>query len=119
MKAYKVIVLSTISLMLFNSCGEKEGGLSGGSIYFKQAMLKWEGDYSYDGCGFFIEIEGKTYKAENENIIGEEFKSKHQMLVLLEFKFLDETVSYICGDFYRTKQIDGIKIISIKLILKD
>lgn len=115
----RIVVLLFSACSLFLSCETEEEFLSNDKIYLKQAILNWEGDYSYDGCGFFIEFDNKTYKPENEKIIGKEFKSNEQMLVLMEFKFLDEPVSYVCGDFYRTKQIDGIKIISIKLILKD
>ena len=96
------------------SCEENEDALLNGGIYLKRATLRWKGDYSYDGCGFFIDIDGKTYKPENEEIIGNEFRVHEPISVILKFKILQQKVKYLCGDFYKTKEIEGIKIFSIQ-----
>ncbi|RPI72012.1 MAG: hypothetical protein EHM47_09075 [Ignavibacteriales bacterium] len=98
-------------LILFDvltSCNKEE------ELYTKEALISWTGDYAADGCGFYLTIDAKTYKPENENIIGDEFKSFDSSIkVLLKFNYLDKKVIYWCG-FTGQQEMDGLKIISIE-----
>jgi len=89
----------------FISCNDDE------QIQTKEAKLEWQGEYAVDGCGFFVEIDGKKYKPENENIIGNELKTSDQLLVLIKFEYLNREIEYHCG--LQLHKIEAIKIISI------
>jgi hypothetical protein len=96
-------------LFTFNSCDEEE------QVYTKEAILKWTGDYAVDGCGFFLKIDDKDYKPENENFISDEFKNFPNLSVLVKFIYLERKIPYGCG-LTGPHQIAGIKIISIEKI---
>jgi len=106
MRIYKYIFLLLL-LFAFISCDEEE------QVYTKEAVLKWQGYYAADGCGFFLEIDNKEYKPENENIINDEFKVSDSTLVLVTFECLREKIEYWCG-WSGQLQMEGIKIKSIE-----
>jgi len=99
-----------ISLFIFISCNETEK-----EVYTKEAILKWQGDYAVDGCGFFIEIDNEEYKPENEDFIGDEFKMSGNIPVIVKFKYTGEKVTYYCSRV-SPLEADGIKLISIEKI---
>ena len=109
MKIYKYIFL-LFPLFIFISCSDSEE-----KIYTKEAVLKWQGNYASDGCGFFLEIDDKEYKPENEDFIGDEFKTGEDISVIVKFKYLEKKVTYVCG-WTGQLQTDGVKIISIEKI---
>jgi hypothetical protein len=108
LRIFKYIFL-LLSLIVFFSCDEEE------QVFTKEAILKWQGDYAVDGCGFFLEINKKEYKPENEDFLGDEFKTGEDISVIVKFKYSEKKITYACGwmDQLRT---DGIKIISIEKI---
>jgi hypothetical protein len=83
------------------------------NIFRKEAILIWQGEYDVDGCGFFVEIENKRYKPQNESFIGDEFKTD-TTFVLIGFIYLDREIEYWCGDLPFVSKKDGIKVFSIK-----
>ena len=85
------------------------------NTYIKDASVRWKGEYAVDGGGFFVEIDNKTYKAENEEIIGEEFKTDRPVPALIEFKLLNKKIEYFCDDMPYKNKIEGIKIFSITI----
>jgi hypothetical protein len=108
MKINKYIFL-LMPLLIFISCNETE------EVYTKEAILKWQGYYAADGCGFFVEIDNKEYKPENEDFIGDEFQISGDISVIVKFKYSEKKVTYLCG-WTGQLQSDGIKIISIEKI---
>jgi len=90
LKTYKYVFLF---LPLFTpiSCNE-----AAEEVYTKEAILKWQGYYAADGCGFFVEIDNKEYKPENENFIGDEFKISGDISVIIKFKYSEEKITYWC-----------------------
>ena len=39
----------------------------------------------------------KEYKPENEDFIGDEFKTGEDISVIVKFKYLEKKVTYVCG----------------------
>ena len=113
MKTLPATIIAAVVVLLNLSCSEKEDILTDNNTYIKNASIRWQGDYAVDGCGFFVDIDNKTYKPENEEIIGEDFKTDHPVPALLEIKFLERKVEYYCGDLPYINKIEGIRILSI------
>jgi len=105
MKFLFMILIAMFSVFI-SSCKDKD------ETFSKEAMLIWEGET--DGCGFFFEIENQRFKAENEEIIPNEFKSIPQAKVKIKFEYLNRNLNYICGIAPTQHQIAGIKIHSIE-----
>ncbi len=104
----KYFFLFVIVVNVF-SCSDEE------EVYSKQALLIWQGPYAADGCGFFIKIDDKEYKPDNENFIGDEFKQADSTDVNVKFSFTEDKIVYYCGrggQFH----IDGIHVITIDKI---
>lgn len=81
------------------------------------ATISWHGQYEADGCGFFVQIEGRRYKASNEELIGDEFKTLDDSAsVQLEYTILPNKIVYSCHDAPWPYEIDGIEIISIQAL---
>lgn len=99
-------------LFLIVACSESTNP-SGASVQ-KQAIVYWQGDYAVDGCGFFVEIDSKMYKPENENVLGDEYKSDNPSDVLINFEYLDHKINKACFDSRSQTEYDAIRIISIK-----
>lgn len=98
-----------LPLLIFISCDKGE------EVYTKEAILKWQGDYATDGRGYFLEIDHKEYKPENEDFLGDEFKSDEDISVIVKFRYSEEKITYWCG-WAGQLQIYGVKIISIEKI---
>ncbi len=84
------------------------------NVQTKEAILSWEGEYAADGCGFFIEIDNKKYKPENEDVINNQFKTTENIKVKIRFKYLNRPIKYNCG--LSSHETDGIKVLSIEKI---
>ena len=79
------------------------------------AIVNWTGAYEVDGCGFFIKINNKEYKAVNEEIIGDEFRTFFDSsYAQLKYINLNTKIYYLCGDLPFEQKIDGIEILSIE-----
>ncbi len=83
-------------------------------IHTKEVFISWHGDYEVDGCGFFILIDLIRYKASNEEMIGEEFKTEEIMSALIEYENLGKKTQYLCGDSPFPEEINMLKIHSIE-----
>ena len=57
-------------LFLILGCEDKKED----KILEANALLHWTGDYSVDGCGFFIVTSDNEYKPEDEGAIDDSFK---------------------------------------------
>jgi len=55
-------LITFLALLLILGCEDKKED----KILEADALLRWDGDYSYDGCGFFIVISENEYKPEDE-----------------------------------------------------
>ena len=96
--------------MIFIGCTKEKTG--------QDAILLWRGEYEADGCGIFLYINGKTYKPNNENEIGEEFKENSALNVTIDYKLPNKDIEYHCGDAPEPQKEKSIEIISIKMRLK-
>lgn len=107
------VLLVFISL----SCKDEGTGTTFGNenVQTKQAVLLWTGAYEVDGCGFFVLIEDKRYKPENENEINNEFKKNDSTNVRIKYELLNREIPYNCG-VVPTLKVEGIKVISIDKI---
>ncbi len=113
MKYFSLVLL--LILCFITSC-TNDKGISNSNTSIKNNIVNiyWEGEYEYDGCGFFIQIGELRYKASNEEKIGNEFKTSKQSPAQLEYIILDDKIIYHCGDLPSASKIDGIEIISIQ-----
>ncbi|MFC2086120.1 hypothetical protein ACFLQ9_00205 [Bacteroidota bacterium] len=98
-----------IFVFLFSTCTKEEN-----EAMTKEAILSWTGAYEVDGCGFYIKMDNKTYKPENEEIINEQFQTEGNIAVIIEFEFLNRDLEVWCGDLPEAQLTEGIRIISIK-----
>jgi len=103
----RIVILTSVLLLIFASCTKEEIG--------QDAVLKWKGEYEVDGCGFFIELKGETYKPNNEDEIGEEFKKNPLSNVVIDYKLLNKDTEYNCGDLPEIQKEKTIDIISIRM----
>lgn len=79
------------------------------------AVLKWQGNYENDGCGFLFIINNQEYKAENEDVISDGFKTDDPATnVTVEYELLDKKIEKSCYDSPTTFSFNGIKVISVK-----
>ncbi|SIT83011.1 hypothetical protein [Pontibacter indicus] len=78
------------------------------------AILIWSGEYMVDGCGFEVEIDGKRYKPDNENEIGEAFKVEGETPVIITFERLGRQLDIRCGLSTQSRAMDAIRVISVK-----
>ncbi len=84
-------------------------------ILYQEATLSYQGDYSYDGCGYFFTINNHQYKADNESIIDNSFQNMGiKTQVLIQYKVLSSPIGYTCGLNPDLQKIDGIHLLSIK-----
>ena len=86
------------------------------SVMTSEALLNWTGDYAADGCGFFITIDGKKYKPENEDIIDDSFErfSSSKIEVVIEYKLLNTEIARYCGDVSEPTVTPAITLYSLK-----
>ena len=92
------------------SCTKENG------IYEKNATVIWKGSIALDGCGFWVEINGKEYKPTNEDIIDDFYKSEvlKRIRVEVEYKLLEKNAEVYCGLSTTPINTGKIEIISIK-----
>lgn len=83
------------------------------TIKTEYALLRWEGDYSIDGCGFVFDMNETQYKAENDSIISDSLKSISGRKVEIEFKVLRQKLNVNCGDSKYNMYWKGITILNI------
>ena len=112
MKKYIYFIIF-ISIGTITSCDETIS-CPGMEEHHNNAVLKWTGDYAVDGCGFIIEMDQVEYKAENENIISEDFKSDVIVNVSLTYEILHEETKITCFDSKNPEYRENIRIISIQ-----
>lgn len=70
---------------------------SDSETYTKDAVLRFTGLLAADGCGYFLDIDGKEYKPSNEEVIPETFKAQEAMNVEVTYEVLPEGEPYSCG----------------------
>jgi hypothetical protein len=76
------------------------------------ATLRWTGMVAADGCGYFLDIDGKEYKPSNEEVIPESFQEQEVQQVQLTYEILEEPKEFSCG-MMPTRYSSNIKIIEI------
>lgn len=101
------ILLSIIVLFISFSCQKRQ-------IEY-EAILTWTGEYAVDGCGFFIELNGETYKPSDESKFGDEYKTVYPIIVQIEYELPGNELYYYCGDLPESQIKKTINIISIKI----
>ncbi|EMR01847.1 hypothetical protein [Cesiribacter andamanensis] len=62
-----------------------------------EATLRWTGMLAADGCGFFLDINGKEYKPSNEEAIPESFQQTDSSPVVVTYRLLEKPLEYSCG----------------------
>ena len=114
MKYLSLAAAITFMAASFTSCSQKNMTTENNAIT-KEAQLEWSGEYMVDGCGFKLTIDGKDYKPEDENAIGEEFKQEDNMiLVKVTYTETGEIIDRRCGLSTQDRSMPGIRIISIE-----
>lgn len=101
-------IIPFLILFLILGCEDKKED----KILDTNAVLRWDGDYSYDGCGFFIILGEQEYKPEDEESIDDSFRKNGDTDVYIKYELLNETIEYYCG--MMPSELDGIKLHSIE-----
>jgi len=76
-----------------------------------EGVLRWEGDPTLDGCGYFITIHDHEYKPEYEYNIDSSFETDSTN-VIVEYQLLNRIIKGPCN-LVHPIMTDGIKLISI------
>lgn len=100
-----LFIVITVSLSFLTSCKKEEYKTS-------NAIISWTGEYGLDGCGFFITIDHKKYKPQDESKIDDKFKTVDQPIVI-EYEIINKIIESWCGDLPESTKTDGVRIISI------
>jgi len=108
-KTQPILIRFLTFFFLLFACEDKDDAQE-----LSEAILIWDGEYASDGCGFSVELNGKTYKPFNESNIGAEFKENHKTTVIIEYSLPNKMLEYLCGDAPSYQKKDAIDIISIK-----
>ena len=90
---FSAILLLNIVLLSLYSCSSNTEQ----PIIYATATLRWTGPLAADGCGFFVDIEGKEYKPSNEEVIPESFMDSDSSQVQIQYRVLKEPIEYSCG----------------------
>ncbi|MBC5992390.1 hypothetical protein [Pontibacter cellulosilyticus] len=77
------------------------------------ATLLWSGEIAADGCGFEIEIDGKTYLPENEDAIPAKFKESESSEVKLTYLPLKDQIDRRCGMLPQPRVMDAVRVVSV------
>lgn len=102
----KFFNLFTLLLFLgLSSCKKEQNDIEG--------LIRFTGDYAVDGCGYFIEISGKTYKPDNEIDIPDTFSAVDSAFVILDFNFGKKDFEYYCGDWPSVQKKPAIHVLDI------
>lgn len=80
-----------------------------------EAILRWEGAYEVDGCGFFVELREERYKPANEEAIDASYKvsSSTGARVIITYRILETTIQKYCGDLPEPTTTPGIRLLSL------
>lgn len=99
---------------ILSACSQKNMNSENKTIT-KEAQLEWSGEYMVDGCGFKLTIDGKDYKPEDENAIGDEFKQQEAAIpVKVTYTETGEMIDRRCGLSTQDRSMPGIRIVTIE-----
>jgi hypothetical protein len=109
MKTLFIFLCLPAFLFLTSACQNKAQQTS------SEAILRWTGMIAADGCGYFLDIGDKEYKAVNEEVIPESFQQNERSAVRVTFEYLAEPLEYSCG-LMPLRYISSIRILNIQKI---
>jgi hypothetical protein len=101
-------------MLLYSSCADDTNPADGTGTRIKNAVLEWHGDYAADGCGYFVILDDETYKPENEDAIGTQFRRAGSMNVIVKYTYENRMLAYYCGGNPSAVTMKSIRIIWIK-----
>ena len=104
-----VLFLLLPLLLALNSCTDNSKGL----VEEADGMLFWSGEYMVDGCGFHLVMNDTSYKPDNEDDIGEAFKTQDPIPVTVKIERLQQQIDRRCGLATQSRAMEGIRVISI------
>lgn len=84
-------MLACLLLCLVFACSR------GTSAQTTQATLRFTGLLAADGCGYFLDIDGKEYKPINEEAIPEGLQEQDSVAVELTYELVSPPQDYSCG----------------------
>tara|TARA_R110002050_G_scaffold300621_3_gene471026 strand:+ start:1204 stop:1557 length:354 start_codon:yes stop_codon:yes gene_type:complete len=106
-----LIVLAAATFVV-SSC-KKETAKFDSEVKTKTAILHYTRSYAVDGCGYFLDIDSKQYKPDNEEII-DTLGATEDVTVIVEFQYLENSIFTNCGDARKPLEHKGVHLISIK-----
>ena len=102
-------LLLCLLMLVLGACQEDNAEIQSKT----EALLVWTGEPAADGCGYFIEMNDREYKPENETIIPEIFKNESSTVVIITYSRLNERTKYNCG-MATDLLVNGIRLSSIR-----
>lgn len=106
MKTLLSFYLPASLILLFFSCTSNQ------ETHTAEARLRFTGLLAADGCGYFLDIDGKEYKPSNEEVIPASFQDQESSTIEVTYQILDEAVEYSCG-MMPTQYQANLKILEI------
>lgn len=106
MKPFFLVLSCSLFIGMVSCNNEKE-------VQSTEAVLRFTGLVAADGCGYFLDIDGKEYKPSNEEVIPESYQEQDVSRVQLSYEILEEPKEFSCG-MLPSHYNSTIKIIDIK-----
>ena len=111
MKYFSFVAVALLLTLLTSSCGNDTLQQTSKT---DEALLVWSGEYMVDGCGFHVVINDRQYKPVDEEAIDAIFKTDEPTPVILSYELTGETINRPCGLSPESREMDAIRIQSIK-----
>ena len=92
-------ICALVSILLVAACATRLDPLEediADKVITAQVTLNYTGSLAVDGCEFFVNYKGETYKPLNEDIIEEKFKSGSRD-IKMKFVVEEVPIDYQCG----------------------
>lgn len=106
-------LLSFCILFIGASCTKEPLNPEPELIDFRAVQIRWTGDYSIDGCGYFVIIDSIQYKPFNEEFLYDSFHVMKDTVAEMKYLDLKREIVAQCGEGFPFKVL-GIEIMDIK-----
>lgn len=108
MKAFASLLL----LSAWPGCESDETDTASTEMKSTHATLHWKGELAADGCGFFVDFGGKSYKPTNEEVIPDSYKQTQETAVKISY-LEHQPIPYACG--LQAQEFNAVKLLQLSL----
>lgn len=105
----KPLIASILLIVLWIGCSKKQP-----EPPYDVATITYTGAYAADGCGFWITIDEKRYKPNNESAIPDSFKTSSSHTITLHYHLEQVLEEYQCGFTAPQEDVPTLEVVSIE-----